>query len=193
MVRTRSQNVGKPIASRLSKEAWLEKALTLLAAEGPSRIRIENIAQALGVTKGSFYHHFADRGDFVRCLIQYWDEKYTREVTAKPELQQGTAQERLWHLMLAIANLGLAHYDAAIRSWAGSDPDLHGLVEKADRFRLTFVRTLFSEMGFTDTELEIRTRTFVSSMSAEGAIFHRMPAAKRNHLLQAQHTFFTRP
>ena len=113
MVRTRSQNVGKPIASRLSKEAWLEKALTLLAAEGPSRIRIENIAQALGVTRGSFYHHFADRGDFVRCLVQYWDEKYTREVTAKPELQQGTAQERLWHLMLAIANLGLAHYDAA--------------------------------------------------------------------------------
>jgi AcrR family transcriptional regulator len=193
MIRTKSQNVGRPIGSRLSKEAWLERALMLLAAEGPSRMRIENIAQAIGVTKGSFYHHFADRGDFVRCLVQYWDEKYTREVTTKLELQQGTAQERLWHLMLAIVNLGLANCDAAIRSWAGSEPDLRRMVEKADRFRLTFVCTLFSEMGFTDLELEMRSRIFVASMSAEGAIFHRTPAAKQKQLLQAQHTFFIRP
>jgi hypothetical protein len=43
MIRIRSQNVGRPIESRLSKEAWLERALTLLSAEGPSRMRLQDL------------------------------------------------------------------------------------------------------------------------------------------------------
>ncbi len=193
MAATKSQDVRESGTARLSKEAWLEKSLAILAAEGPSRMRIEGIAGALGVTKGSFYHHFADRSDFVHSLIQYWDEKYSRRVATKPELQRGTAQERLWHLMLIIVTGGLTRYDLAMRSWAGSEPDLRDLIKKADQFRLTFVRSLFSEMGFTDTELEARTQTFVTAMSFEDAINRRMSAAKRKKLLQEQHTFFTRP
>ncbi len=193
MATTKSQDVRESGTARLSKEAWLEKSLEVLAAKGPSRMRIEETAGALGVTKGSFYHHFADRADFVHSLIQYWDEKYTRELAAKPELQRGSAQERLWHLMLIIATGDLARYDVPIRAWARRDPELRRLVEKADQFRQAVVRTLFSEMGFTDVELEARTQTFVTAMSFDGAINHRMSAAKRKQLLQAQHTFFTRP
>ena len=190
---TTSCTVGNPGSTRLSKQQWLEKSLLTLAAKGPSQISIAALTGALGVTKGSFYHHFADRADFVRSIVQYWDEKYTRDVASKPELQRGTPQERLWQLMLAIVESDLTRYDLAVRAWAGTDPDVGRLVAKADRFRLTFVRMLFSEMGFTDTDQETRTRTFVAAMSSEDAIYDRLPAAKRTKLLRAQHTFFTRP
>jgi AcrR family transcriptional regulator len=192
MVIIKSRAVRETGSARLSKEDWLEKSLAILAAKGPSRMRIDEIAGALGVTKGSFYHHFADHGDFVYSIVKHWDDKYNREVASKPELQRGTPQERLWHLMVAIVDYGLADFDTAIRFWAEIDSKVRSLVENGDRFRLTFVRTLFSEMGFTNTELEMRTQTFVATMSSEGAVRNQMPAAERMQLMKAQHRFFTR-
>jgi hypothetical protein len=129
----------------------------------------------------------------VRSVVQYWDDKYTRNIGNKLGLQRGTPQEKLWVLMLAIVEYGLARYDVAVRALADRDSELHRLVMKADHFRLITVRSLFSEMVFTDMELDTRTRTFVATMSSEGAIYDRVPSAKRKKLLRGQHRFFTRP
>lgn len=43
---------------RFHREAWLAAALDVLAEEGQAKLRIDKLAGDLGVTKGSFYHHF---------------------------------------------------------------------------------------------------------------------------------------
>jgi AcrR family transcriptional regulator len=40
----------------------VEEGLRALGDGGLDAVRIEPLAQALGVTKGGFYWHFADRG-----------------------------------------------------------------------------------------------------------------------------------
>ena len=48
--------------TRTPRSRWIEEGLRALAAGGPDAVRVEALAQALGVTKGGFYGHFADRG-----------------------------------------------------------------------------------------------------------------------------------
>ena len=47
--------------TRTPRSRWIEEGLLALAAGGPDAVRVEALAQALGVTKGGFYGHFADR------------------------------------------------------------------------------------------------------------------------------------
>ena len=47
--------------TRTPRRTWVEQGLRALAAGGPDAVRIEPLAQALGVTRGGFYWHFADR------------------------------------------------------------------------------------------------------------------------------------
>ena len=46
---------------RTPRDGWIEEGLRALAAGGPDAVRVEALAKALGVTKGGFYRHFADR------------------------------------------------------------------------------------------------------------------------------------
>ena len=59
--------------ARLTREAWLAKALDILA-ENPEHLRIDELAERLDVSKGSFYWHFKNRSEFVRdhlCILQF--------------------------------------------------------------------------------------------------------------------------
>ena len=47
--------------TRTPRSSWIEEGLRALAAGGPDAVRIELLAQALGVTRGGFYWHFDDR------------------------------------------------------------------------------------------------------------------------------------
>ena len=47
--------------ARTPRRRWIEEGLRALAAGGPEAVRIEVLAQALGVSKGGFYGYFADR------------------------------------------------------------------------------------------------------------------------------------
>jgi AcrR family transcriptional regulator len=48
--------------ARTPRSHWIGAGLDALATGGPEAMRVEALAQALGVTKGSFYWHFDDRG-----------------------------------------------------------------------------------------------------------------------------------
>ncbi len=47
--------------TRTARTSWIDEGLRALAAGGPDTVRIEPLAEALGVTKGGFYWHFDDR------------------------------------------------------------------------------------------------------------------------------------
>ena len=47
--------------TRTPRNRWIEEGLRALGDGGPEAVRIESLAQALGVSKGGFYWHFKDR------------------------------------------------------------------------------------------------------------------------------------
>ena len=176
-------------APRFDRVAWLAAALEVLAKVGQARLKIERLAADLGVTKGSFYHHFANREDFVNAMVGYWASAFTDRVMEEVGDSRLPARERLLRLMQAIDRDGLDRYDIAFRSWAAQDPKVAEAVREVDHARYRFVRGLFAEMGFDGTDLEERVRVWLVFHSAQRTVY--VPEANRGpDTTQRLHAFF---
>jgi AcrR family transcriptional regulator len=51
------------------KQLWLEKGYDAFAIAGKGALKIEALAQQVGISKSSFYHHFADLDVFMEQLL----------------------------------------------------------------------------------------------------------------------------
>src|SRR5262245_48496 len=71
--------------ARLSAAHWEVAALDALAEDGVAGVAIEPLARRLGVTKGSFYWHFADRDALLRAALRRWEDGYTEKVIPRVE------------------------------------------------------------------------------------------------------------
>ena len=61
---------------------------------------------------------------------------------------KGDAEHRLFELMKLLYKEKLARYDLAFRGWASQEPKVAKFVKKVDEQRLSYVRSLFADMGF---------------------------------------------
>jgi TetR/AcrR family transcriptional repressor of nem operon len=57
-----------------SKTKLLQAAISVIRAKGYAATRIEDICEAAGLTKGSFFHHFASKEDLAVAAADYWSE-----------------------------------------------------------------------------------------------------------------------
>ncbi len=106
---------------------------------------------------------------------------------------KGDAKHRLFELMKLLYKEKLARYDLAFRGWASQEPKVAKVVKKVDEQRLSYVRSLFADMGFRCRELKMRTRTFVTFHSLEFSLFNRETEEEHYKLMKLRHKFFTRP
>jgi AcrR family transcriptional regulator len=179
-------------AQRLSREDWLENALTVLSRQGRAGLRIEGLSAALGVSRGSFYWHFKDRDDFVHSLLEYWYEEYSAGAPAAVGRDGGSPEERLLRLMRLVHAQDLTRHDLTMRSLATLDSQFSSIVRKTDRFRLDFIESLFEEMGFTDDELRIRSRACLAYLTVEHIMFDQLDLKHRDDLVDSFHAFLVR-
>ena len=178
--------------SRLTRDAWLAKALDVLA-DDPEHLRLDEIARRLHVSKGSFYWHFENRSDFVRALAEYWRDMNTQRVADAIANHAGSPEERLLELMRMVTAERSAQYDLAVRAWARHEPAIVPVIEEVDEIRLKTVRALFESMGFEEPELGIRTRVFVVAQSFDQLLTQRLIPEEALDQVEARHAFFTRP
>jgi TetR/AcrR family transcriptional repressor of nem operon len=57
-----------------SKTRFLDAALHVIRAKGYSATRVEDICEAAGLTKGSFFHHFDSKEGLALAAADYWIE-----------------------------------------------------------------------------------------------------------------------
>src|SRR5260370_8174724 len=81
--------------TRTPRSRWIEEGLRALAAGGPDAVRVEALAQALGVTKGGFYGHFADRRALLDEMLDSWERMSTDEVLERVQRKGGDVRARL--------------------------------------------------------------------------------------------------
>ena len=156
---------------RVSKDQWLAQALEVFTSEGEPGVRIESLAREIGVAKAGFYWHFKDRADLLDQLLDYWAHEYTEVVTSNESLQQLPAAERLLATMEMIWEHDLAGLDLHFHVWARKDAKVARKLQQVVRKRLDYVKSLFSDAGFSGDELEMRARLFVAYTSSESLMF----------------------
>ena len=72
------------MADQLSAKDWLDQGLKTLARSGFTALKAEPLAKAMGVSRGSFYWHFADIGAFHAAILKHWREVAAEQIIAGP-------------------------------------------------------------------------------------------------------------
>jgi AcrR family transcriptional regulator len=144
-------------ATRTLRSGWIDEGLRALGAGGPDAVRIELLAKALGVSKGGFYWHFANRGVFLDELLDMWEQRSLDEVIERVEAEGGDARARLRRLFaLAASAKGLLKVDLAVRDWARRDAAVAERLRRVDNRRMDYLRSLFGDFCSPEDEVEAR-------------------------------------
>jgi len=183
--RRRDGAAGADDAKRLSTADWVEAGLAALGREGPTGIRVERLAKALGATKGSFYWHFRDRSQLEAAILDVWDERSTVAILARVAGSE-PAELRLRKLGRLATNAAepgqLFEIERAIRAWAAFDAGVAERVRSVDEQRLGAVSALFRECGFGRADADLRARIFAYYVAGEVLSYPRLPLARRRRL-----------
>ena len=73
------------MADQLSAQDWLDQGLRTLARSGFTALKAETLAKAMGVSRGSFYWHFASIGAFHAAILKHWREVAAEQIIANLE------------------------------------------------------------------------------------------------------------
>lgn len=78
-----------------SKTRILDAALAVIRAKGYSATRIEDICEAAGLTKGSFFHHFKTKEELAVSAAEHWSETTGDLFAAAPYHQPSDPLDRV--------------------------------------------------------------------------------------------------
>jgi AcrR family transcriptional regulator len=179
---------GKP---RLDRQDWLDAALGALVAGGIAAVTMEKVAAELGVTRGSFYHHFRDRAELLDELLDYWVANWTVAVRDDVAALGLDPRSTLLALMRTIAHRKAAEYDVVFRAWALHDGRAREVLTRVDALRVEYMTSLFLAMGFEGLEAENRARLALYYEMAQPAVFSAPTEEQKDLLLVERHRFLT--
>ena len=60
--------------AKVTKQDWVELALKQLAASGHRSVTLGALLDQLGVSHGSFYHHFKNRTELTQAMLAHWEQ-----------------------------------------------------------------------------------------------------------------------
>jgi AcrR family transcriptional regulator len=143
--------------TKTPRSRWIDEGLRALAAGGPEAVRVEPLAQALGVTKGGFYGHFADRNALLEEMLDTWERKATDEVLERVERHGGDVRARLRLAGSLTFSAELLPIDLAIRAWSRCDQAVAARLRRVDNRRMDYLRLLFSAICSDQDEVEARS------------------------------------
>lgn len=134
----------------LTKSDWLRAGLAALAKDGANGLRIDQLCQQLGVSKGSFHHHFAGAGDFKRSLLGAYEDLLVESLDqAIDQTAAATPRAALAGLTAAITNTSgfyRPELEVAMRAWAFSDAEVRAVQARVDQRRLESLHRIWSKI-----------------------------------------------
>ena len=132
-----------------SSADWLDAGMELVAEHGSPGLTIERMTERLGLSKGSFYHHFKGVSGFKTALLAHYESQSTTRYIEAVSLDPNTeARSRIRQLIEMVVQDDVApalELGRQIRAWAAQDAEVREVQERIDRTRLEFLRSLWLE------------------------------------------------
>ncbi|MBO9664760.1 TetR/AcrR family transcriptional regulator [Dokdonella sp.] len=148
--------------TRLSAADWEEAALEVLAENGVGAVAVESLARRLGVTKGSFYWHFATREALLQAALERWERSDEAELEAAIAAASDP-RERLRELIRQVSHKHPSHAVFAALIKSIDQPLIRPLIERVSQRRLAFVTEAFHQAGFDAAAAANRARLAYSA------------------------------
>jgi AcrR family transcriptional regulator len=121
------------VTNIVSKDRYYSCAFEMLAESGFKDINVGALCRRLGVTSGSFYHHFGGWDGFVAALLEHWGNRQIVQLREREFGTRGTLTDLNSLLELTV---GLPHQaEAALRAWAANSEAVRLGVDRVDEDR----------------------------------------------------------
>ena len=121
------------MSNLVSKDQYFEHGLKTLAASGFKSLGINRLCTGLGVTSGSFYHHFGSMRGYTDALLAFWEN---RQVLILCDMAFGSGDPDSDIDKLRELTLNLHHEaEVAIRAWGANDDSVRAVQRRVDDAR----------------------------------------------------------
>lgn len=136
---------------RLKREDWLQAAFNAVVEGGVDNLKILTLAENLGVTRGSFYWHFADHAELLQATLWGWKDQEIQRLL-RIEGQQTPDPLADMHMLLeeALAHSGdeleNMRFELAVRGLGRRDAQVATLLFEVDQARTRLFAKHFSRL-----------------------------------------------
>ncbi|MCB1383119.1 MAG: TetR/AcrR family transcriptional regulator [Notoacmeibacter sp.] len=165
-------------SDKMNRDGWIAAALAAMAEGGVEKVRVEPLAKSLGVTKGSFYWHFADRGALLEALLERWIEMQTGSVIEDVEGRGGSAADILANVIGHIVKMDVG-LEVGLRNWAATDARVRAIIEQVDARRIAHLASILERAGIPGPAAQQRARFLYCAFIGEVAFGRPIPPEER--------------
>jgi AcrR family transcriptional regulator len=192
-------------ARRLAAADWIDAASVAIVEGGVGAVAVEPLAQRLGVTKGSFYWHFANRDALLQAALARWEQEGTEAIIA--ELDQIADPRHRLETLITGAFAGLPPvagvpaseivtnhaFDLAVAD-AADDPIAGPVLRRVSERRVDYLDDCFRALGYPPHEARYRAllgyAAFVGTLRLVREAPSRLPQGGESRAYQ-QHVIAT--
>jgi AcrR family transcriptional regulator len=172
---------GTMMTDQLSATDWLDQGLKTLARNGFTALKAEPLAKAMGVSRGSFYWHFADIGAYHAAILKHWRDIAAEQIIASVEAS-AASENPVTALLRRVFSERLA-LEMAVRTWATVDPAARAAVQAIDRRRLGYVESLLERSGLPPGVARARAQVLYWAFLGFAASDKPLPPARQAAVL----------
>jgi len=187
---------GGQVKEENGSQDWVSVGLVELARGGVDGVRVEVLAERLGVTKGGFYRRFKDRRALLNAMLETWRDGRVTAIERQADTSGESAVEKLrgmFKLYSERANTQGMAIELAIRQWARTDPAAAAAAEKVDAARLKTAGSLFRKLGLSAADAEARAVLFYTFLFGQSLLFFDETPRRRASLVAACARFLLEP
>ncbi|PDT89384.1 TetR family transcriptional regulator [Bradyrhizobium sp. Y36] len=143
------------MTEQLSADDWTREGLKVLAKRGFTALKADPLAKAMGVSRGSFYWHFADLAAFHAAILKSWRDIAAEQIIA--DIEADRSGDPLRALLRRTFNAKL-DLERAVRNWAAFDPAAQAAVRAIDRRRLDYIEDMLARRGLAQATAQARAQ-----------------------------------
>ena len=178
---------------RTTRTRWLDEGLDVLKSDGIDGLRIDRLAARLGVTKGSFHHHFDGIVDYRRALLAHYEEQTRAALASAISSRSGSGTRATLEWLTALVAAGgddtsdvesgggdesgaaageagairRPELDAAVRAWAHGDPEARATQARIDAAAIAALQAAWRPA--VESDAAARTAALVPYLVSLGA------------------------
>ena len=137
----------------LSRADWIDEGLRALRETSHEALRADPLAKRLGVSRGSFYWHFADVATFHRAVLERWAQLAVDAPLLRVAGDPVAAMPALGSL-IDVAFRAPRELERAVHGWVSIHAVAAEAVAAVGRRRVQILADMVRRQGSSDVEAE---------------------------------------
>jgi AcrR family transcriptional regulator len=141
-----------------TQQDWVRGGQALLIADGIDAVKLHCLTRKLGVSTGSFYHHFKNFDEYLAALAEFYGSEQAQLPFDEARSRTGDDPEALLREATTIFGVGsMRQLNIAMRAWGQRDERAAAAIQRYDAVLIRNLDGIFQALGFDEIAAKSRS------------------------------------